>query len=126
MRVSFDTHTALPLLAWELNSHFPIFLHSEKRKSGDYSFTAARIGGKTDFPVFLIPERRKAGSCTFTAVPIGGKTNFPVFLRSEGGKLEISDTLRVHMAGIFQTAFLSVFPIFCLLVGHGSGLSSTE
>ena len=83
MRVSFDTHTVLPLLAWELNSHFPIFLHSEKRKSGDYSFTASRIGGKIDFPVFLIPERRKAGSCTFIAVPVRGKTNFPVFLRSE-------------------------------------------
>ena len=86
LRPSLDTHTALPLLAWAVNSHFQVFLHSERKKLSNCSFTAALTGGKLDSPVFLHSEKRKAGSCSFTAVLIGGKLDFPVFLRSERRK----------------------------------------
>ncbi|XXG69992.1 hypothetical protein AAC387_Pa06g2792 [Persea americana] len=132
---------------------FPVFLRSERRKTGNCHFTAVLIGGKVDFPVFLRSERRKTGNCSFTAVLIEGKVDFPVFLRSRGGKLEIAaspllssavqsifqfssapsgakqeiaELRRVHMAEIFRSDFLSFFPFFCLLVGHGSWLSSAK
>ena len=52
LRLHSDTHAALPLLAWAVNSHFPVFLHSESTKSGSCSFTAALTGGKTAFSSF--------------------------------------------------------------------------
>ena len=148
-----DTHTELPLLAWAVNSHFRVFLHCERRKAGNCSFTASLIGFILDFPGFLRSEWRKAGNCSFTAGPIGGKVDFPAFLRSEwgktgncsftaariGGKVVFPVFLRserrkagicIYAAGtcggIFQSDFLSFFPIFCLLVGLGSGLTSTK
>ena len=153
LRLYSDTHAALPPLAWAANSHFPAFLRCERRKAGNFSFTAVLTGGKLDFPGFLRCERRKAGTFSFTAALIGGKLDFPVFLRCDrrktgncsftagpiggkvifqvssalrGGKLEIAFTLRVHVAEIFQSDFLSFFRFFCLLVAPGSGLSSTK
>ncbi|KAJ8627044.1 hypothetical protein MRB53_020351 [Persea americana] len=81
-----DTHAALPLLAWAVNSYFPDFLHSKRRKTGNCSFTAVLAVGKMGFPDFLHSERREAGSCSFTVALIGGKVDFPVFLRSERRK----------------------------------------
>ena len=49
LRLHSDTHAALPLLALAVNYHFPVFLHSERRKSGSRDFTAALIGGKIAF-----------------------------------------------------------------------------
>ncbi|XXG58461.1 hypothetical protein AAC387_Pa04g0774 [Persea americana] len=86
LRLSSDAHAALPPPAWAVNSHFPVFLHNERRKTGNCSFTAALVGGKPEFIVFLRSERRKTGNCSFTAAPIGGKVDFPVFLRSERRK----------------------------------------
>ena len=83
MRLYSDTHAALPPLAGAVKSHFPVFLHCERRKAGSCSFTAALIGGKLDFPALLRSERRKTGNCSFTAEPIGGKVDFSVFLHSE-------------------------------------------
>ena len=51
-RLHSDTHAALPPLAWAVKSHFPVFLHWERRKSGSCSFTAAFMGGKTAFSSF--------------------------------------------------------------------------
>ncbi|XXG89490.1 hypothetical protein AAC387_Pa12g1472 [Persea americana] len=51
---------------------FPVFLRSERRKTGRCSFTAALIGGKVDFPVFLRSERRKTGNCIYAAGTYGG------------------------------------------------------
>ncbi|XXG45136.1 hypothetical protein AAC387_Pa02g0300 [Persea americana] len=62
------------------------FLRSERRKSSNFTFTAAVIGSKVDFPVFLLSEKRKTGNYSFTAALIGGKADFPVFLRSERSK----------------------------------------
>ncbi|XXG73908.1 hypothetical protein AAC387_Pa07g2754 [Persea americana] len=153
LRLQSDSHAALPLHARAVNSHFPVFLHYERRKTGSCSFTAALVGGKLDFPAFLRSERRKAGNCSFTAALIGGKMDFPVFLRSErrklataalpplpsvvksifqlssaliGGKLEIEFLQRVHAAKIFKSDSSSFFPLLFLFVGHGSGLSSTK
>ena len=83
LRLYSDTHAALPPLAWAANSHFPAFLRCERRKAGNFSFTAALTGGKLDFPGFLRCERRKAGTFSFTAALIGGKLDFPVFLRCD-------------------------------------------
>ncbi|XXG45145.1 hypothetical protein AAC387_Pa02g0308 [Persea americana] len=153
LRLYSDGRAALPLLEGAVHSHFPIFLHSKKRETGNCSFTAALIGGKVDFPVFLRSERTKSGNFSFTAAVIGGEVDFPVFLLSEkreteiavlpplssavkqifqfssaqrGGKLEIADMLWVHVAEIFQSDFFIISPVFSLLVGHGSGLSSTK
>ncbi|XXG82002.1 hypothetical protein AAC387_Pa10g0025 [Persea americana] len=57
LRLHSDTHAALPLLAWAVNSHFPVFLHSESTKSGSCSFTAPPTGGKTAF--FSFPPLRE-------------------------------------------------------------------
>ena len=67
LRLYSDSHAVLPQLAWAVNSHFPVFLRSERRKTGNCSFTAAPIGGKVGFPVFLRSERRKTGNCTYAA-----------------------------------------------------------
>ncbi|KAJ8627875.1 hypothetical protein MRB53_021182 [Persea americana] len=85
-RLYSDTHAALPLLVGAVDSHFPILLHSERRKTGNCRFTAALIGGKLDFPAFFRCERRKTGNSSFTAALIGGKFDFPAFLRSERRK----------------------------------------
>ena len=66
-RLYSDTHAALPPLASAVNWRFPVFLHSERRKTGNCSFTAALVGGKVGFPVFLRSERRKTGNCTYAA-----------------------------------------------------------
>ncbi|XXG58472.1 hypothetical protein AAC387_Pa04g0785 [Persea americana] len=86
LRLSSDAHAALPPPAWAVNSHFPVFLQNESRKTGNCSFTATLVGGIPDFLVFLRSERRKTGNCSFTAALIGGKVDFPVFLRSERRK----------------------------------------
>ncbi|XXG77990.1 hypothetical protein AAC387_Pa08g2027 [Persea americana] len=80
------TATALPLLAWAVNSHLPVFLHSLRKQLANCSFTAALIGSKLTFPVYLCSERRKTGNCSFTAALIGGKVDFPAFLHSERRK----------------------------------------
>ena len=64
LRLQLDTHTALPLLAWAVNSHFQVFLRSERKEPANCSFTAALTGGKLDSPVFLLYERRKTGTQT--------------------------------------------------------------
>ena len=107
LRLHSDTHAALPLLAWAVNSHFPVFLHPESTKSGGCSFTAAPTGGKTAFSTFLRSERRKTGSCSFTAALIGGKVDFPVFLLSERRK---AGTCGFTAALIGGKADFPVFP----------------
>ena len=99
LRLYSDTHAALPQLAWAVKSHFPFFLHC---------------------------ERRKTGSCSFTAPSSAVNWIFQFSSAPRGGKLEIAFMLRAHVAEIFQSGFLSFFPFFCLLVGLGSGLSSTK
>ena len=119
LRLQLDTHTALPLLAWSVNSHFQVFLRSARKEPANCSFTPALIGGKLFFPVFLRCEWRKTGICSFTAALIGGKIYFPVFLRYEGGKPK----MRVHMAEVFHSDFLILFfPYFACWWVIGRGL----
>ena len=92
LRGSLDTHAALPLPAWAANLHFPGFPHSERRKAGSCSFTAALIGGNPAFPGFLRSERRKSGNFRLTAVIIGGKpasSSFPPVWEEENWKFQI-------------------------------------
>ena len=154
LRHRSDTRAALPLLAWAVDSNFPVLLHSARRKIGSCSFTAALIGGKTafssvpplreeenrqsqlyrrlhrrqsPFPVFLLSEGRKTGNCSFTAVPIGGKVDFPVFIRSERRETGNCGYAAGTSGGNISIRFLILFfSFFCLLVGHGSGLCSTK
>ena len=118
LRLYSDTHAALPPLAWAVKSHFPVFLHCERRKAGSCSFTAALIGGKLDFPVFLRSEGRKCGNCSFTAAPIGGKVDFPVFLLSEGRK-----TANCMWRKSFNPIFYPFFPSFACWWVSGRGVA---
>ncbi|KAJ8638892.1 hypothetical protein MRB53_015586 [Persea americana] len=104
LRRFLDTHAALPLLAWAANLHFPGFHNLERRKAGNYSFTAALIGGKPAFPGFLRSERSKSGNCSLTAPLIGGKTAFPRFLRSERRKSGNFRVTAVIIGGLTEVA----------------------
>ena len=53
-----DTHTQLPLLAWAVNSHFPAFLLSERRKTGKSTLPPMGAAVMLQFPVSLLSERR--------------------------------------------------------------------
>ncbi|XXG82020.1 hypothetical protein AAC387_Pa10g0043 [Persea americana] len=153
LRLYSDTRAALPPLAWEVDPHFPLFLHYKRRKTGSCSFTAALIGGKMDFPVFLRSERRKlaiaalpplssavkwifqlssslrGGKLAIAALPplpSAVKSIFQLSSALIGGKLEIEFLQRVHAAKIFKSDSLSFFPLLFFFVVHGSGLSSTK
>ena len=110
LRRWLDTHAALPLPAWAANLHFPGFPHSERRKAGSCSFTAALIGGNPAFPGFLRSERRKSGNCSLTAALIGGKPAFPGFLRSERRKSGNFRLTAVIIGG--KPAFSSFPPVW--------------
>ena len=123
LRPSWCTHAALPLPATAADSHFPVFLHSERRKSGNCSFTAALIGGKAAFPVFLLSERRKSGNGSFTAVPIGGKaaiSSLPPLWEEENLKC------RIRCGCIWRKSFNPIlypfFPSFACWSVMGRGL----
>ena len=122
MRLYSDTHAALLPLPSAVNWHFPVFLHSERRKTGNWSFTAALVGGKVDLPVFLRSERRKTGNCSFTAAPNGGKVGFPVFLRSERRKTGNCTYAAGSCVGNLSIRFFNpLFPSFacCWAMGRG-------
>ena len=121
LRLQLDTHTALPLLAWSVNSHFQVFLHSQTKKLSNCSFTAALTGGKLDSPVFLPSERRKAGSCSFTAALVGGKPDFPVFLRSERRKTGNCIYAAGTCGGKLSIRFFILFPLPLLVGGSWVG-----
>ena len=126
LRLYSDSHADLPQLAWAVNSHFPVFLRSERRKTGICSFTAALIRGKLDFQVFLRSEGRKAGIRSFTAVLIGGNVDFPVFLRSERRKAGNSRYAKGTYGGYLSIRFFNLFPLLLLAGGSWVGLSSTK
>ena len=121
LRLYSDSHAVLPQLAWAVNSHFPVFLRSERRKTGICSFTAALIRGKLDFPVFLRSEGRKTGICRFTAVLVGGNVDFPVFLRSERRKAGNSRYAKGTYAGYLSIRFFNLFSLLLLAGGSWVG-----
>ena len=91
---------------WKWKGLATIFGHSR-------SITAALRGGKLE-------------TAALPPLPSAVKSIFQFSSAPRGGKLEIAFMLRAHVAEIFQSGFLSFFPFFCLLVGLGSGLSSTK
>ncbi|XXG79385.1 hypothetical protein AAC387_Pa09g0468 [Persea americana] len=118
LRLHSDTRAALPLLAWAVDSNSPVLLHSERRKTGSCSFTAAYVGGKAPFQ-FSFPRRGgKLATAALPLFPSAVKSIFQFSSALRGGKLEIADTLRAHLAVIFQSDFLSFF--FLLLPVGGS------
>ncbi|XXG57652.1 hypothetical protein AAC387_Pa04g0099 [Persea americana] len=52
LRLHSDTDAASPLPAWAVSSHFQVFLYSERRKTGSWTFTAALIVGKAAIASF--------------------------------------------------------------------------
>ncbi|XXG75421.1 hypothetical protein AAC387_Pa07g3935 [Persea americana] len=120
-RLHSDTHAALPPLAWAVNSHFPIFLHWERRKSGSCSFTAALIGGKVAFPVFLRSDRRKTGNFSFTAALIGGIVGFRNFPSSERRKTGNCRYAGGTYGGNISILFLILFPLLLPVGGSWVG-----
>ena len=121
LRLYSDSHAVLPQLAWAVNSHFPVFLRSERRKTGICSFTAALIRGKLDFPAFLRSEGRKTGIRSFTAVLIGGNVDFPVFLRSERRKAGNSRYAKGTYGGYLSIRFFNLFSLLLLAGGSWVG-----
>ena len=121
LRLYSDSHAVLPQLAWAVNSHFPVFLRSERRKTGICSFTAALIRGKLDFPVFLRSEGRKTGIRSSTAVLIGGNVDFPVFLRSERRKAGNSRYAKGTYGGYLSIRFFNLFSLLLLAGGSWVG-----
>ena len=117
LRLYSDSHAVLPQLAWAVNSHFPVFLRSERRKTGICSFTAALIRGKLDFPVFLRSEGRKTGIRSFTA----GNVDFPVFLRSERRKAGNSRYAKGTYGGYLSIRFFNLFSLLLLAGGSWVG-----
>ena len=109
LRLHSDTHAALPLLALAVNYHFPVFLHSERRKIGSRSFTAAYIGGKALFQFSSSLRGGKLATAALPLFPSAVKSIFQFSSAPRGGKLGIADTLRAHLAVIFQSDFLSFF-----------------
>ncbi|XXG58425.1 hypothetical protein AAC387_Pa04g0738 [Persea americana] len=51
----------------------PVFLLSERRKTGKSGIPPTRAAVKLRFPVFLLSLWRKTGKCEFTAHAGGGK-----------------------------------------------------
>ena len=121
LRLYSDSHAVLPQLAWAVNSHFPVFLRSERRKTGICSFTAALIRGKLDFPALLRSEGRKTGILSFTAVLIGGNVDFPVFLRSERRKAGNSRYAKGTYGGYLSIRFFNLFSLLLLAGGSWVG-----
>ena len=79
--------------------------------------------------IFQFSSALTGGKLAIAALPLlpsAGKSIFQFSSALRGGKLEIAFTLRVHVAEIYQSDFLSFFRFFCLLVAPGSGLSSTK
>ena len=54
LRLHSDTHAALPLLAWAVNSHFPVFLRSERRKTGNCRYAAGTYGGNISIRFLIL------------------------------------------------------------------------
>ena len=78
---------------------------------------------------FQFSSSLRGGKLAIAALPplsSAVKSIFQFSSALRGGKLEIASTLRVHVAEIFQSDFLSFFRFFCLLVAPGSVLSSTK
>ena len=121
LRLYSDSQAVLSQLAWAVNSHFPVFLRSERRKTGICSFTAALIRGKLDFPAFLRSEGRKTGIRSFTAVLIGGNVDFPVFLRSERRKAGNSIYEKGTYGGYLSIRFFNLFSLLLLAGGSWVG-----
>ena len=78
-----------------------------------FQFSSALRGGK--LAIAALPR-----------IPTVVKSIFQFSSTQRGGKREIAFTARVHVAKIFQSDFLSFFPFFRLLVGHGSEICTTK
>ncbi|XXG76367.1 hypothetical protein AAC387_Pa08g0732 [Persea americana] len=121
LRLYSDTHAALPPLSYAVKSHFPSFLHCERRKTGCCGFNAAVFGGKLDFPAFLHSERRKAGNSCLTATPLSGKVDFLVFLHSERRKTGNCIYVAGACSGNLSIRFFILFSLILLVGGSWVG-----
>ena len=105
-----------------------------------FQFPSAPRGGKLETAPLPLFSSAVKSIFQFSSAPRGGKLEtaaspllssavqsiFQFSSAARGGKQEIAELRRVHMAEIFRSDFLSFFPFFCLLVGHGSWFSSAK
>jgi len=106
-----------------------IFQFSSALRGGKLAIAALPLISTAVKLIFQFSSALRGGNLETAALPLFSSAVKLIFQLSSalrGGKLEIADMLRVHMAEIFQSDFLSFLPFFCLLVGHGSRLSSTK
>ena len=54
LRLYSDSHAVLPQLAWAVNSHFPAFLRSERRKAGNSRYAKGTYGGYLSIRFFYL------------------------------------------------------------------------
>ncbi|KAJ8622539.1 hypothetical protein MRB53_031068 [Persea americana] len=147
--------TALPLLVLAVKRQFPLFLLSERRKSGICIFTADSFGGpegigscicnfsssqgggnaaftalpllvlavKRQSPLFLLSERRKSGICSFTADSFGGPEGIGScicnFSSSQGGGNAAFTALPLLVLAVKRQS-----PLFLLSERRKSGICS--
>ena len=79
--------------------------------------------------MFQFSSAPRGGKLAIAALPplsSAVKSIFQFSSAPRGGNLEIADMLWVRMAKICQSDLFIIFPFFCVLVGHGSGLSSAK
>ncbi|KAJ8624907.1 hypothetical protein MRB53_033437 [Persea americana] len=72
--------TALPPLSSAVNRIFQFSSSPRGGKLEIAALPASPIGGKVDFPVFLRSERRKTGNCIYAAGTCGGKLSIRFFI----------------------------------------------
>ena len=106
----------------------------------DFTVFSAQRGGKLEIAALPLLSSAVKSIFQFFSAPRGGKLEiaaspllssavksiFQFSSAARGGIQEIAELRRVHKAEIFRSDFLSFFPFFCLLVGHGSWLSSAK
>ena len=88
---------------------FPVFLLSERRKTGKPTLPPMRAAVKLQLPVFLLSERRKTGKSGLPPIRAAVKLQLPVFLLSEGRKTGKSGLPPMRAAVKLQ--FCQFFPL---------------
>ncbi|XXG65757.1 hypothetical protein AAC387_Pa05g3385 [Persea americana] len=135
LRLQLDTHTALPLLAWAVNSHFQVFLRSERKEPANCSFTAALAGGKLAVAalpllssavnrIFQFSSSVRGGKLAIAALPplsSAVKLIFQFSSALRGGKLETADMLRVHFGWSLSIRFFILSSLLLLVGGSWVG-----
>ena len=79
LRAEENWKMTLPPMGAAVKLQLPVFLLSQRRKTGKSSLPPMRAAVKLKVPAFLLSQRRKTGKCRFTAHESGGKAATATF-----------------------------------------------